>query len=177
MVPAAGFWKQLTGPQLSDAHCAVKAQRFGIAFEQPITFSGTLGLLRRQLQLRTGAIVSTTVTVWLHCEKLPHPSVARQVRVMTRGQKPFVIVLTTVSVIFVGGIAALLQLSNTLGTSNPHWVPHCTVLFVPQVIVGAVLSTSATVCVHQERFPQRSCTFQICSAVKVWPQPKLVVVL
>src|SRR5829696_3681992 len=120
MVPAAGLWKQLTGPQLSDAHCAVKVQRFGIAFEQPMRLNGTFGLLRRQLQLSTGAMVSTIVTVWLHCAELPQGSVAFQVRVMTRGQNPLVIVLTMVTVMFVGGIAALLQLSNTLGMSNPH---------------------------------------------------------
>src|SRR3569832_243981 len=32
-------------------------------------------------QFITGAIVSTMFTVWLHCELLPHASIAEQVRV------------------------------------------------------------------------------------------------
>ena len=74
-------------------------------------------------QVSTGGVVSTTVTAWLLVTLLPHASVAFHVRVMIRGQTPFVTVLSTVSVTFVP-----LQLSLTVGASKVQAVPHSTVL-------------------------------------------------
>src|SRR5881628_3095369 len=55
------------------------------------------------LQVMTGAVVSTTVTFWLHWAELPQASVACQVRVASKvvPQCPvvFVIVLTMVIVL------------------------------------------------------------------------------
>jgi hypothetical protein len=50
-----------------------------------------------------------------------------------------VIVLTTLTTGFVQ------QLSVAVGGSNVHGVPHSTVLFVAQVSVGGVVSTTVTV--------------------------------
>src|SRR5438552_3278840 len=55
------------------------------------------------LHVITGAVVSTIVTFWLHCAKLPHASVACHVRVASKvvPQWPvrLVTVLTTVIVL------------------------------------------------------------------------------
>jgi hypothetical protein len=71
----------------------------------------------------TGAVVSTTVTVWLHCPLFPHPSVARQVRVATNAapQVPLVTVLITATFV------TPLQLSLALGESKSQAAPHSTV--------------------------------------------------
>src|SRR5262249_58455204 len=47
-------------------------------------------------QLMTEAVVSTTVTVWLHCAVLPHASVATQVRVASKVVPQWPAVLVTV---------------------------------------------------------------------------------
>src|SRR5216683_431200 len=66
-------------------------------------------------QARVGLVVSCTVTFWLHSAKLPHSSVARQVRVASkvRPQWPavLVVVLTMVRV-------ALPQASLAVGASK-----------------------------------------------------------
>jgi len=91
-------------------------------------------------QVRTGGVVSTTVTVWLQVAVLLQASVAIQVRVMTCGHTPLVTVLRTVSVTFVP-----LQLSLAVGASNVQAVPQLTVLLVAQVRTGGVVSTTVTV--------------------------------
>ena len=83
----------------------------------------------------TGAVVSTTVTIWLHVLLSPHPSIICQVWVMTFGQAPLVTrpvgVINTL--VRVPG-TLLVQQVETVGRSNvqvlPHgtvwWVGHCT---------------------------------------------------
>src|SRR5215471_4106817 len=79
------------------------------------------------LQTITGAVVSTTVTFWLHCAKLPQASVACQVRVASnvvpQWLAVFVTVLTTVMVL-------LPLLSVAVGGSKVQAVPCSIVLFV-----------------------------------------------
>jgi hypothetical protein len=88
----------------------------------------------------TGAVVSTTVTVWLQVAWLPQASVARQVRVALKvlPQVRFVVVLT-MAMLFVP------QVSLAVGASNVHGVVHSTVLPPTQVITGGVVSTTVTV--------------------------------
>src|SRR5262245_55784156 len=76
-------------------------------------------------QVRTGAVVSTTVTVWLHVELLVQGSVAFHVRVMRVGHAPFVTVSRTVTVTLVP-----LQTSLALGSSKLQIAPHSAVLLV-----------------------------------------------
>src|SRR5438046_1623518 len=82
-------------------------------------------LLLVLLQLMTGAVVSTTLTVWLHWALLPQGSVAAQVRVASKvlPQWPAVLVtvLTTV-------IVALPLLSVAVGGSKVQGAPSCMVL-------------------------------------------------
>src|SRR5438093_6630728 len=84
-------------------------------------------------QVITGLVVSCTVTFWLHSAKLPHSSVARQLRVASkvRPQCPavFVIVPTMVMV-------ALPQVSLAVGASKVQELAHSTVLSPMQVMVG-----------------------------------------
>jgi hypothetical protein len=101
MVPAAGDCEHVSGPQLSEAHADDSAHKSGIAAVQPVTVSGGVaGELRRQLQSSVGDVVSTTVTVWLHVAVAPQSSTPRHVRVITCGQDPLVVVLTTLTVTF-----------------------------------------------------------------------------
>jgi hypothetical protein len=75
-------------------------------------------------QMRTGGVVSTTVTVWLQVTLLVHASVACQVRVILRGHSPFVTVLKT-------EIATLVQqFVRMVGVSKFHAVLQSTVLLV-----------------------------------------------
>src|SRR5258707_11279048 len=87
-----------------------------------------------------GAIVSTTVTVWLHWAKLPQASVACHVRVASKVVPQWPAVLVTVLTIV---IVLLPLLSVAVGGSKVQAVPCSTVLFVlPQVMTGAVVSTT-----------------------------------
>jgi len=103
------------------------------------------------LQVRLGAVVSTTVTVWLHWATFPHASVALQVRVALRvcPHNPLVSVLKIVTT-FVP------PTSVALGASKLQASPHSTVLSGAQVSVGAVVSLTVTVCWHSATFPQAS---------------------
>jgi hypothetical protein len=82
-------------------------------------------------QVMTGAVVSTTVTVWLHDATLPHASVTRHVRVAVN-------VLPQVALVVVLTIAMLLvpQPSLAVGESNVHAEVHSTVLLLAHVITG-----------------------------------------
>src|SRR6266576_7304483 len=83
-----------------------------------------------------GLVVSTTVTFWLHSVKLPHSSVARQVRMASKvlPQCVFVVVLTIVTM-------TLPQVSEAVGGSKLQAAVHFTVLSATQVMVGLVVST------------------------------------
>jgi hypothetical protein len=84
-VPADGDWAQLTTPQASEAQVIAGRQRLGMTPEQAwmVMVTGKADELVIQVQLSTGGMVSTTVTVWLHWSWLPQSSDACQVRVMT----------------------------------------------------------------------------------------------
>src|SRR5436309_8063208 len=80
------------------------------------------------LQLMTGAVVSMTLTVWLHWALLPQESVAAQVRVASKVYRQstrlmFSEVKTAYAVLFP-------PLSVAVGTSKLQAVPSCTVLLV-----------------------------------------------
>ena len=80
-------------------------------------------------------------------------------------------VLTTAMVTFVPSAMSL-----AVGKSKFHAVPEFTVLFVTQVITGAVVSTTFTVWLHAFVLPQASVAFQVRVALKVLPHAALVAV-
>src|SRR5262249_57937054 len=65
----------------------------GVSNVQALPCSTVLLVL---LQVITGGVVSTTVTVWLHWAMLPQPSVACQVRVASKVLPQCPVVLVTV---------------------------------------------------------------------------------
>src|SRR5438132_637691 len=103
-------------------------------------------LLVLLVQFMTGAVVSTTVTVWLHRAVL-------------------VTVLRMVMV-------AVPLLSVAVGRSKVQAVPNCTVLLVllAQSMTGAVVSTTVTVWLHRALLVQASVACQVRVASKVLPQ-------
>src|SRR6266581_3644804 len=100
-------------------------------------------LLVLPLQSITGAVVSTTVTVWLHWALLVQASVACQVRVASKVLPQWPAVLVTVLRMV---IVAVPLLSVAVGASKVQALPNCTVLLVllVQFITGAVVSTTVT---------------------------------
>src|SRR6266581_827115 len=121
------------------------------------------------LQLMAGAMVSMTLTVWLHWALLPQASVAAQVRVASKvlPQWPalLVTVLTTVMAMLVP------PLSVAVGWSKLQAAPSCTVLLMLlQLMTGAVVSMTLTVWLHWALLPQASVAAQVRVASKVLPQ-------
>src|SRR5438034_11171708 len=88
----------------------------------------------RQLQSRTGGLVSTTVTVWLHDATVPQSSLACQVRVITCGHEPLVTVVTPRKTTPLPGVPGCGQQALVgVGGLKFHVVPHSTVLFGAQI--------------------------------------------
>src|SRR5580765_4448295 len=76
-------------------------------------------------QVITGGVVSTTVTVWLHCDRLPQASVARQVHVaMNAFPHVEFVTVSSISIRFVP------QVSVAVGVLKVHDAVHCTVLLL-----------------------------------------------
>ena len=75
--------------------------------------------------------MSVTETIWLQVFVLPQESVACQVRTITCGQVPFVIVLITMTVTLV-----FVHVVEALGGSNVQEEPHWMILLVEQVSVS-----------------------------------------
>src|SRR3989475_2358335 len=86
-------------------------------------------------QVRTGGVRSSTVTVWLHSAVLPQASVARQVRVASKVLPQCPVRMDTVLTML---MVTLPQASLALGASNDQLLPHSTVLFGAQAMVGGV---------------------------------------
>ena len=78
-----------------------------------------------------GAVLSTTVTAWLHWAALPHASAACQVRTAVNVLPQAALVTVPTTPIVPPG---------ALGASNVHAAPHSTVLSGAQVIAGGVVS-------------------------------------
>src|SRR6266568_3733184 len=94
------------------------------------------------LQVITGAVVSTTVTFWLHEALLPQASVACHMRVASKVLPQWLAVLVTVLTIVIVFVPLL---SVAVGASKFQAVPSSIVLLVLlQVITGAVVSTTVT---------------------------------
>src|SRR6185295_4658404 len=93
-VPAGGVWEQVSGPHRSKAQVRAAWHRSGMVLWHAVTVrtTGMAAELVMQAQLRTGGVVSTTVTVWLHVATFMQSSTACQVRVITCGQVPLVTV-------------------------------------------------------------------------------------
>src|SRR5258705_12679347 len=120
------------------------------------------------LHVITGAVVSTTVTIWLQELLLPQASVACQVRVASKVQIRRAARLVRVLRIV---IVALLLLSVAVGASNVQAAPCSTVLLVLlHVMTGAVVSTTVTFWLQELLLPQASAACQVRVASKVLPQ-------
>ena len=119
-------------------------------------------------QVMVGGVVSTTVTVWLHCEKLPQLLMACHVRVAMKvlPQVALVIVLTMINV----------EGCEAAGSSKAQALPSSTVLFVTQRIAGALVSTTVTVWLQVLLLPQASVARQVRVATNPAPQRLLVTV-
>ena len=74
---------------------------------------------------------------------LLHASVARQVRVATNPLPHDPALVTVLTIVML-----LLLRSVAVGASNVQALPNSTVLFVAQVICGAVVSTTVTTWLH-----------------------------
>src|SRR6266404_792221 len=120
------------------------------------------------LHVMTGAVVSTTVTLWLQELLLPQASVACQVRVASKVLPQCPVTLVTVLRIV---IVALPLLSVALGASKVQGAPCSTVLLVLlHVMTGAVVSTTVTFWLQELLLPQASVACQVRVASKVLPQ-------
>jgi hypothetical protein len=115
----------------------------------------------------TGRVVSTTVTVWLHCAKFVQASLTRQVRVAVKvlPQVALVTVLTMAMDTFVPP-----QPSFAVGAVKLQALPHSTTKFDAQFNTGAVVSTTVTVWPHTALLEQLSVARQVRMATKVLPQ-------
>ena len=106
--------------------------------------------------VREGGVLSTTVTVWVQVLLLVQQSVATQVRVMTVGHEPLVTVVREVMVTFVPQ-----QASVAVGVSKDQTLPHCTVLLLPHVMTGGIVSTTVTCWVQIPRLLAQSVISQV----------------
>src|SRR6266700_2983709 len=121
------------------------------------------------LQLMTGAMVSMTLTAWLHWALLPQASVAAHVRVASKVLPQWPAVLVTV----LRTVMAMLvpPLSVAVGASKLQAAPSWTLLLVLlQLMTGAMVSMTLTVWLHRALLPQASVTAQVRVASKVLPQ-------
>src|SRR5437588_11407680 len=120
------------------------------------------------LQVITGAVVSTTVTFWLHWANLPQSSVACQLLFVPTLRSSGLVVLVTVLIIV---MVLLPLLSVALGASKVQAVPCSTVLLVLlQVIPGPVFSPTRRSSDLWAKLPQASVACQVRVASKVLPQ-------
>src|ERR1039457_2291956 len=103
-----------------------------------------------------GGWLFTTVTVWLQVLVLPQASVASQVWMITCGQTPLVMVLTTVIATFVP-----LQASEAVGASKLHAVPHFTVLLFAHASTGGLVLTTVTTWLQVLLLPHVSVICQV----------------
>src|SRR5438552_4122544 len=128
------------------------------------------------LQVIAGAVVSATITVWLHRLKLPQASVACQVRVASKVLPQWPLVLVTV--VTIAMVMLVPPRSLAVGESNVQAVPISTVLALPQLMTGPVVSSTLTFWLHCALLPQGSVTAQVRVASKVpshWPAVFVVV--
>src|SRR6266700_429041 len=96
------------------------------------------------LQLMTGAMVSMTLTVWLHWALLPQASVAAQVRVASKVLPQWPAVLVTVLTTVMARLVP--PLSVAVGASKLQAAPSWTLLLVLlQLMTGAMVSMTLTV--------------------------------
>src|SRR5437870_12000449 len=126
-------------------------------------------LLVLLVQFITGAVVSTTVTVWLHWSLLVQASVACLHSFASRRSSDLPAVLVTVLRMV---MVAVPLLSVAVGRSKVQALPNCTDLLVlsVQFITGAVVSTTVTVWLHWALLLQASVACQVRVASKVLPQ-------
>src|SRR6266446_1499904 len=127
-----------------------------------------------EAQVRTGAIVSSTVIDWVHSAKLPQASVARYTRVTFPGHLP-----TSPLSLIRENVTAELQLSlaappaawnaarfaYATGMSPTHWTE-----MLGQVLLGLVVSTTVMVCSPLVELPHWSIAVHRRWTVRVKPQ-------
>src|SRR6185503_6972799 len=117
-------------------------------------FAGSSEALHSTIALvghvRTGAIVSSTVILWVTSPKLPHSSVTRYTRVTVPGQRPTSLLSLIREKVRVGLHVSLAvppaarnaaRLACGAGTSSAHWTER-----FGMVMVGFLVSTTVMVC-------------------------------
>src|SRR2546430_17400284 len=117
----------------------------------------------------TGAVVSTTVTVWLHRARSVQASVGCQGRAASTPLPQWPAVLVTVLRMV---IVAVPVLSVAVGASKVQALPNCTVLLV--LLVHFFSNDTATTDIYalslHDPFPNSSVACQVRVASKVLPQ-------
>src|SRR5437867_6026904 len=124
-------------------------------------------------QLIVGAVVSTSVTVWLQSLELLQASVARHVRMASKVLPQWPVVLVTVLRMV---MVTVPQVSLAVGASKRQGLAHSTLLLGAQAMLGAVVSTTVTVWLHSLELLHASVARQVRVASKVLPQWPVVLV-
>ena len=133
----------------SHASVAVAVAKLGVAGHWIVLGPGKLAI--------TGAVVSSTLIVWLAVALFPHASVAVQVRVTlySCGQAPGAVTSANVTT----GLGS--HRSFTVGAGKLGVAGHSIDAAGAQVIVGAVLSVTEIVWLQLAAFPHASVAVQV----------------
>src|SRR5919108_2451588 len=107
---------------------------------------------------RLGAVISTTVMIWVDCAMLPHESVAFQVRVMILAPPHTFVTESAELMVTLPQVSLPVALPVALGWVEPV---HSTMTSGTSLIVGGVVSTMVMVCVDWAVLPQASVAFQV----------------
>ena len=131
------------------------ASQASLAVALPHTTAAGQSMVVLAGQVIDGAVMSLTVTVALQVEVFPQSSVANQVRVLTTGQVPIAVVLTTVT------STVWSQASDAVALPHTTAAGHSMVVLAGQVMDGAVISLTVTVALQVDVLPQSSVALQI----------------
>src|SRR5262245_21882705 len=117
-----------------------------------------------------GALVSnagsTTFSVWLQKEAFPQVSVDLQVRVTLKKTEPDGFTFVTVATTSISRLVPS-HLSIAIGISNIHETAWGTHLSGPHMNCGGSVSTTVTVWLQKELFPQVSLARQVRVTLKI----------
>src|SRR5438093_986017 len=105
--------------------CTVTALHVSVATGSSKLHATPICTVRSGWHTSTGAVASSTLTVWTQVAVLPQASVARHVRVASKVLPQWPVKLVTVLTIV---MVALPQVSVAVGASNVQTLPHSTVL-------------------------------------------------
>src|SRR5688572_15059964 len=152
-------------------------EQLSVAVARP-AFVGSSEVLHSMIalvgQVRTGAIVSSTVILCVDSAKLPQSSVTRYTRVTVPGQLPTSPVALVSENVSAGSLLSIAvppaarkaaRLAYAAGMSSAHWTA-----MVGLVILGGCVSTTAMVCSPLVVLPHASVAVHKRWIVRVSPQ-------